>query len=132
MIIIIITKITTNYNNYSNNIDNDDTDYDDDDDPFLDFITGIQISSLYLSISLIVDTLSYCLFQPVLHDWYNKGRGMCYPFCGMVHIKQPLLLIGKSSPCGGSGFHLSMSEWSLTTCLTPYNRKIKCVHFFVK
>ena len=42
----------------------------------------------------------------------NKGRGMCYPVCGMVHIKEPLLLIGKSSPCGGSGFPLSLSEWS--------------------
>ena len=20
-------------------------------------------------------------FQPLLHDWYNKGRGMCYPDC---------------------------------------------------
>ena len=39
------------------------------------------------------------------------------------HIKEPLLLIGKSSPCGGSGFPLSLSEWSFTICLTPYNRK---------
>ena len=44
--------------------------------------------------------------QPFL-DWCNKGRGMCYPLCGMMHIKEPLLLIGKSSPCGGSGFPLS-------------------------
>ena len=29
-------------------------------------------------------------FQPVLHDWYNKGCGMCYPVCGMKHIKEPL------------------------------------------
>ena len=29
------------------------------------------------------------------HDWCNKeGRGMCYPVCGMMHIKEPLLLIG--------------------------------------
>ena len=27
------------------------------------------------------------------------GGGMCYPVCGMVHIKEPLLLIGKSSSC---------------------------------
>ena len=27
------------------------------------------------------------LFQPVLHDWCNKGRGMCYPLCEMVHIR---------------------------------------------
>ena len=41
----------------------------------------------------------------------------------MVNIKEPLLLIEKSSPCGGSGFPLSLSEWSFTICLTPYNRK---------
>ena len=70
-----------------------------------------------------VDPLSYFSFQPVLHDWCNKGRGMCYPVCGMVHIKEPLLLIGKSSPCGGSGFPLLLFEWSITICLTPYNRK---------
>ena len=59
----------------------------------------------------------------VLHDWCNKGRGMCYPVCGMMHIKEPLLLIGKSSPCGGSGFPLSLYEWSFTICPTPYTRK---------
>ena len=81
---------------------------------------------------LYVGWLSYFPFQPVLHDWckqrpwyvlscmwdgsvisrssqcsttgVNKGRGMCYPVCGMMHIKEPLLLMGKSSPCGGSGF----------------------------
>ena len=53
--------------------------------------------------------LSYFSFQPVLHDWCNKGRGMYYPVCGMVHIKEHLLLIDKSSLCGA--------------CLTPYNRR---------
>ena len=57
------------------------------------------------------------------HDWCYKGRGMCYPVCVVVHIKEPLLLIGKSSHCGGSGFPLSLSEWSFTICPTPYNRK---------
>ena len=57
-----------------------------------------------------VDPLSYLSFQLVLHDWCNKGRGMCYPVCVMVHIKEPLLLIDKSSLCGGSGFPLSLSE----------------------
>ena len=42
-----------------------------------------------------VDPLSYFSFQPVLHDWCNKGSGMCYPVYGMVHIKEPLLLIDK-------------------------------------
>ena len=34
---------------------------------------------------------------------------MCYPVSGIMHIKEPLLLIGKSSPCGGSGFPFSLS-----------------------
>ena len=68
--------------------------------------------------------LNYFSFQPVLHNWCNKGRGMYYPVCEKVHIKvEPLLLIEKSSLCGGSGFPFSLSEWSLTICLTPYNRK---------
>ena len=46
---------------------------------------------------------------------------MCYPVSGMMHIKcHPLLLIGNS---GGNGFPLSLSEWSFTICLTPYNGK---------
>ena len=58
---------------------------------------------------LIVDPLSYFSFQPVLRDWYNKGHGMCYPVCGTVHIKEPLLLIGKGSPySGGSMFPLTV------------------------
>ena len=35
-----------------------------------------------------------------------KGCGMSYPVCRMVHIK-PLLLIGKSSLCGGNVGFLS-------------------------
>ena len=53
------------------------------------------------------DSLSYFSFQPVLHDWCNKGCGKCYPVCGMVHIKEPLLLIGKRSACSGSSGFLS-------------------------
>ena len=63
------------------------------------------------------------LVPVVLHDWCNKGCGMYYPVYGMVHIKESLLLIGKSSPCGDSGFPLSLSEWSFTICPMPYNRK---------
>ena len=69
-----------------------------------------------------LDPLSYFSFQPVLHDWCNKACGMCYPVCGMIHIKEPLLLIGKSSLCVGSGIPFSLSDWSLTICLTPYSR----------
>ena len=96
--------------------------------------TNLQYTVLLLSLKLLISNhglylafhlmpLSYFSFQPVLHDWCNKGRGMCYPVCGMVHIKEPLLLIDKSSLCGGSGFPFSLSEWSLTIWLTPYNRR---------
>ena len=71
----------------------------------------------------MVDALSYFPFQPVLYAWCNKVCGICYPVCGMMHIKEPLLLIEKSSLCGGSGFPISMSEWSFTICPMPYNRK---------
>ena len=66
----------------------------------------------------MVDPLSYFSFTPVLHDWCNKDRGMCYPVCGMMHIKVHLL------PYGGSGFPLSLYVWSVTIILLmPYNRK---------
>ena len=48
---------------------------------------------------------------------------VCAILSGMVHIKEPLLLIGKSSPCGGNGFPLSLSEWFFTICVMPYNHK---------
>ena len=49
----------------------------------------------------MADPLSYFSFLSVLRDWCNKGLGMCYSVCGMVHIKEPLLLDGKSSRCSG-------------------------------
>ena len=58
------------------------------------------------------------LVLPMLPD------DICYPVCGKMHIKGPLLLIGKSSPCsGGSRLPHSLSEWSSTICLMPYTRK---------
>ena len=48
---------------------------------------------------------------------------LCHPVCGMVHIKEPLLLHGKSSPCCGSRFPLSLSELSYTICPMLYNHK---------
>ena len=52
----------------------------------------------------MVDPLSYFSFQQVLHDWYNMDRGMFYPVYGMMHIKQPLLLIGKLAYVAAAGF----------------------------
>ena len=39
---------------------------------------------------LMVDPLSYFSFQPVLHDWCNKGRGVCYPVLCDGAYKRPL------------------------------------------
>ena len=50
----------------------------------------------------------------------------------MMHIKERLLLIRKSSLCGDSRFPLSLSELSFTIRLTPYKRKIKCVESVIK
>ena len=47
----------------------------------------------------MMDPLSYFLFQPVLHNWYNKGIGMCYPVDDMVLIKDPLLIIKEGRKC---------------------------------
>ena len=42
---------------------------------------------------------------------------VCYPVCGMMHIKEPLLLIGKSSLCGGSRFPLPLCEWHMSDAI---------------
>ena len=79
-----------------------------------------------------VDPLSYFSFQPVLHNWCNKGRGMCYPVSGMMHIKEPLLLIGRSSPCsGGSRFPLSLFNHEKNVLSTSLNKTFPSFLFFV-
>ena len=89
---------------------------------------GSQISLIFCCHVLVdahvsIDVKRSFSRQPVLHDWCNNGRGMYYPAYGMMHIKEPLLLIGNSSLCGDSGFTLSLSEWYFNICPTPYNRK---------
>ena len=49
--------------------------------------------------------LGYFPFQPV-HTWSIKDCGMCCPVCGNMHLKDPLLLIRKSTLCGDSEFPL--------------------------
>ena len=61
----------------------------------------------------MVDPLSYFSFQPVLHDWCTKGCSMYYPVCGMMHIKEPLLLIGMSIPC--SSFNCNLTLYTFKT-----------------
>ena len=83
------------------------------------FIYLLLLVSLFIYLLCsMVDTFSYFSFQPLLHDWCNKGCGMCYPVCGMMHIKEPLLLIRKNSR-----FFLLLSDWSFTIIVMPYNCK---------
>ena len=74
--------------------------------------------------------LSYSSFQPELHDWCSKRRGRCYPGCGMVHIKDSLMLIGKRNPCsGGSGFPLSLQSGPLTYVRCHINNVLSASYF---
>ena len=49
--------------------------------------------------------------------WYKKVRGMCYPVCGILYIKNR-----KRCPWSDdSVFPLSLSDWSFTICPLKYN-----------
>ena len=56
--------------------------------------------------------MSYFSFQPVLHDWCNKGRGMCYPVCGTVHIVGRLASTCCQRPAAKR--HFSLRVWPQT------------------
>ena len=55
--------------------------------------------------------------------------------CGIVYVKDPLLLIEKSSQCSGSSrFPHKLTEWFITICPMPYTckDKLKCVEYIIK
>ena len=59
-----------------------------------------RLPPLSLTLCVFVYLPTYPIYLPTyLH----------YPVCGMMHIIESLLLIGKSCPCGGSGFLHSLS-----------------------
>ena len=64
---------------------------------------GFLISHVRIGteVTMTYQTLHYFSFQPLLHDWCNKGSSMLSPVCVMVHIKEPLLLTRKRIPCSG-------------------------------
>ena len=64
----------------------------------------------------------------LLLDWCNKG--MCYPVCGIVHIKYPFLSKRVADVVAAVGF-LLLSEWSFT--IRPTHITIlKCVECVIK
>ena len=84
--------------------------------------------TIYIHLNISLDFCWSLKWYAISHSSQCSTNGVtnavvCYPVCGMVHIKEHLVLNRKSSPCGSSRFPLSLSEWSFTICLTPYNRK---------
>ena len=61
-------------------------------------------ASIYQSSTASYGCDTHTHTQPVVHNWFIKCRGMYCSVYGKVHIKDPLLLIEKSSLSGGSGF----------------------------
>ena len=57
--------------------------------------------------SLLVELLNYFLFQPGLHNWYNKG---CVTSNLWDTAYTSLLIIKKFPGSGGSRFPLSLSD----------------------
>ena len=68
------------------------------------------------SILHVVDPLSYFSFQPVLHNWCSKGCGMCYPVCGMVHIKEPLLSVSLNKTFPFLNIQIGQKQVCLFVC----------------
>ena len=54
--------------------------------------------------SFMVDPVSYFSFKPVLHNWCNKGCGICFPVFGMEHMKDTLLLFKRVAHVAAAGF----------------------------
>ena len=53
--------------------------------------------------------------------WCNTGRGGYYPVCGMVHIKDSLLIIINITHVMATLGFLSLSDWSLVRCHITVN-----------
>ena len=53
--------------------------------------------------------MNYFLCKSVLCNWCSKGYCVCCPVCGIMHIKDPLLLIIKWWQWG-----FSLAKWFFT------------------
>ena len=81
---------------------------------YMYFLTLVVMSSYHLHfvtspgvrLNSMVNLLGYFSFQPVLNDWYITKAVVCaIHLWHVAYIKDPLLLIEKSSPySGSSGF----------------------------
>ena len=77
-----------------------------------------------------VDPLGYFSFQPVLHNRCNKGHCMCYPVCGMVHIKEPCCLLERVAHVAAVGFLSHYLNGPLPECHITVTKCVECVNAF--
>ena len=77
-------------------------------------LKNLKLVYIVISFAYICSQFSICcLLSKILNIIsFCSLHSSQYPVCGMVHIKEPLLL----SRCGGSWLLLSLSEWSFTIC----------------
>ena len=68
--------------------------------------------SLFLSFYLSLFSLLCTVFAPLCVSSLLSFSNSVSLSLSLMDIKEPLLLIGKNSLCGGSGFSLSLYEWS--------------------
>ena len=83
-------------------------------------IIEVENKNVGLKVCVCVCTNNKALYQA--YDWCNKGRE-----CEMTHTKGPLLLIEKSSPCGGSGqmgYFFSVSSKGSFICVISHSRPL--------
>ena len=78
--------------------------------------------------SLMLDPLSFFSFKAVLHNWLKRLWYVLSCLWDGAH-KKPLLLNGKSSPCGGSGFPLLLSEWSFSVYMSKKKKLVSDTHY---
>ena len=79
--------------------------------------------------SLMVNSLSYFLFQPELYDWCNIGHGKYYPVCGIVHTKDSMLLTKNSSLYSGNNV-TSFVIWMVLSSFVWHNMTINKMYWW--
>ena len=48
------------------------------------------------------------MVDPLIYFLFNKGHDMCYPVCGMMHVKDTLLLIERIAHIVAAASFLSL------------------------
>ena len=93
---------------------------------YISFHSVTGVNDLLICINLIIFINGHISTWDLFLWWgiSHSGCGIYYLVCRMVHIKNLLLVIRKSSPwSGGKCFFLLLSECSFTICWIQYNHK---------